>query len=107
MENLRKIREKRGITQVNLSIQTELAQETISGYEMGKSYPSAPKLVDLANILNTSTDYLLGRIEDDRPVNFSKNDLTNDEINLICSFRNLSNDNKLKVQGFIEALKKN
>lgn len=107
MENLRKIREKRNITQVKLSIDLELAQETISGYEMGRSYPSADNLIKLADYLNTSTDYLLGRTNTDKPINFSSSDLTDDEFDIIHKFRQLSKDNQLRVSGFIEALKDN
>ena len=107
MENLRTIREKRNITQVSLSVSLGVAQETISGYESGKSYPSADTLIKLANILHTSTDYLLGRVDSDRPINFSTSDLTDDEFDIIHKFRQLSKDNQLKVSGFIEALKDN
>lgn len=34
MENLKKVREKRHITQVKLSVDLGIAQETISGYEI-------------------------------------------------------------------------
>ena len=81
--------------------------KTISGYESGKSYPSADTLIKLANILYTSTDYLLGRVDSDRPINFSTSDLTDDECNLLYSYRNLSKENKLKLEGFVEALKNN
>lgn len=105
MENLRKIREKRDITQIKLSVDLGIAQETISGYEIGKSYPSADILIKLADTLNTSTDYLLGRIESDKPLNLTKSDLTDDECDLIQLYKNLSNDNKHKLLGFAEALK--
>lgn len=107
MENLRTIREKRNITQVSLSVSLGVAQETISGYESGKSYPSVDTLIKLANILHTSTDYLLGRVDSDRPINFSTSDLTDDECDLLYSYRNLSKENKLKLEGFVEALKNN
>lgn len=106
MENLKKIREKRNFTQVKLSVDLGIAQETISGYEIGKSYPSVDILIKLADILNTSTDYLLGRVNSDIPFNLTKRDLTDTEINLISSYRNLSNENQHKLLGFVEALKK-
>lgn len=105
MENLKKVREKRHITQVKLSVDLGIAQETISGYEIGKSYPSAENLIKLADILHTSTDYLLGRTKNDKPINVTQNDLTDDEFNLIYSFRKLSEENKHKLLGFVEALK--
>ena len=105
MENLKKVREKRHITQVKLSVDLGIAQETISGYEIGKSYPSAENLIKLADMLHTSTDYLLGRTKNDKPINVTQNDLTDDEFNLIYSFRKLSEENKHKLLGFVEALK--
>ena len=59
MENLRKIREKKKVTQVRLSIAAEVSQETISAYENGKAEPKMDKLVRIADFLNTTTDYLL------------------------------------------------
>ena len=40
MENLKRIREKKKVTQVRLSIACEVSQETISAYESGKAFPS-------------------------------------------------------------------
>jgi len=107
MVNLKAIREKRNMTQLNLGTRIEISQETVSGYEMGKLYPSADTLVKLADALNTSVDYLLGRITSDKPLNLSKSDLTDDEFNLIYSYRNLSSENRHKLLGYVEALKNN
>ena len=63
MNNIKKLRLKRKITQVDLATQIEVKQETISAYESGKAQPSCEALVKIADYLNTSTDYLLGRIE--------------------------------------------
>ena len=91
MENLRKIREKRNITQVKLSIDLELAQETISGYEMGRSYPSADNLIKLADYLNTSTDYLLG-ITNTR--NIDVTGLRDNEIELVSQLADMLRNKK-------------
>ncbi len=69
MNNIKKLREKRNVTQVRLSTAVDVAQETISAYESGKSMPSADTLVKIADFLNTSTDYLLGRIKEDVSLN--------------------------------------
>jgi transcriptional regulator with XRE-family HTH domain len=69
MNNIKRIREKRNVTQVRLSTAVDVAQETISAYESGKSMPSADTLIRIADFLNTSTDYLLGRINDDVSLN--------------------------------------
>ena len=67
MNNIKKIREKRNITQIRLSTGIDVSQETISAYESGRAMPSAETLVRIADFLNTSTDYLLGRIDKDIP----------------------------------------
>lgn len=48
------------MTQIRLSIELEVSQETVSSYESGKYYPSFPILVKMAAILNTSIDYMMG-----------------------------------------------
>ena len=40
MNNIKKLRLKRKITQVDLATQIEVKQETISAYESGKAQPS-------------------------------------------------------------------
>ena len=75
MLNLKKIREKRNITQIKLSTEVEVSQEAISAYESGRALPSVDTLIKLANYLNTSTDYLLGLTDNDlKPFDREKND---------------------------------
>lgn len=101
--NLKKAREMRGITQVRLSIELEIAQETISGYEIGRICPSVPVLLKIADYLNVSVDYLLGRIEDDTPAN---NNISSVESQLLFDFNNLSEANKKDLLWYLDALKK-
>lgn len=49
------------ITQSELSKATGISTGNISDWKKGKSFPSAEKLVLIANYLDCSTDYLLGR----------------------------------------------
>lgn len=105
MVNLKKAREKRGITQVRLSIELELAQETISGYEIGRISPSISVLIKIADFLNVSTDYLLGRIEEDIPfMKIKSNDMTDEESDLLFHFRNLNEENKKDLLWYMNAL---
>ena len=80
MERLRELREMRHVTQVRLSIAAEVSQETISAYESGKAMPSAETLIKIANFLNTSADYLLGRIQDDKPLIDIANELADKQL---------------------------
>lgn len=61
MENrIRQLRKEQHMTQIRLSIELEVSQETVSSYESGKYYPSFPVLVRLSRLLNASVDYLMG-----------------------------------------------
>lgn len=60
LNRIRQLREELGMTQVRLSIELEVAQETISAYENGKHYPSIPSLIKMMNIFNVGIDYILG-----------------------------------------------
>lgn len=60
MNRIRELREEKKITQIRLSIELEVSQETISAYEMEKYYPSVKSLIKLQNIFGVSIDYILG-----------------------------------------------
>ena len=60
-----------------------------------KNYPSADKLLKLAELLNVSTDYLLTG-------NSSSITLSDNESNIIEGYRNLSPEEKLKIEYYIE-----
>lgn len=57
---LRELRERKHLSQMDLAHRLQLSRSQISAYECNTSYPSAEKLVELAVLLNTSADYLLG-----------------------------------------------
>ncbi|MBP3766181.1 MAG: helix-turn-helix transcriptional regulator [Bacilli bacterium] len=100
------IRTKRNINQVNLATYCETSHESISAYENGKNFPSCEVLVKIADYLGTTTDYLLGRTNDDVSIyQLNKNEITDEEAELITYYKNLSVDNKLKLKGYIEAIK--
>jgi transcriptional regulator with XRE-family HTH domain len=73
-ERLRELREQQGLTQEQLGKLINLAQQTISHYEKGLIQPDLETLIRIAEILNTTTDYLLGT-SDSRHRPGSKNPL--------------------------------
>jgi len=102
MENLRIIREKKKVTQVSLSTDIGIAQETISAYESGKSLPSVDVLMKLADRFGTSTDYLLNRTKISIPIErFSNDNLNPEEAEMLYEFRKLKHEQKNRVLGFI------
>lgn len=63
-QRLRQARNAKGYTQKDLADLVNTKKTTISNYETGYSTPSNEMLKDLADVLNTTTDYLLGRVDD-------------------------------------------
>ena len=53
-------RQTRGLTQVQLAKATGMTQRAISYYEIEAEFPPAPALITLAQVLEVSTDELLG-----------------------------------------------
>ena len=59
MNNLKKIRIARGLTQYEIAEFINVSQVVYSKYETGKSEPSYDTLTKLANYFDVSVDYLL------------------------------------------------
>ncbi|MCH1942380.1 helix-turn-helix domain-containing protein [Holdemania massiliensis] len=58
-KRIREQRTKLGLTQENVATYANLANNTVSNIENGKTKVSLPTLVEIANCLQTSVDYLL------------------------------------------------
>ena len=107
MNNIKTIRQKRKITQVDLAKHINVKQETISAYESNKALPSADVLVKIADYLNTSVDYLLGRIEDDSPLSeFNIKKMNPKTYKMINNFIMLKDKEKDDVLWYSEAIRK-
>lgn len=92
MNRIKELRQKRNITQIRLSTEIEVSQETISAYENGKAEPRLDNLIKIADFLNTSTDYLLGRIDNDSPLIDLANQVVDKQLNeLINNYIKLNN----------------
>ena len=61
---LRTAREKRGLNQGDLAHRARLQASAISHFETGTRKPSFDNLRRLADALDVTTDYLLGRVTD-------------------------------------------
>ncbi|TPE68008.1 helix-turn-helix domain-containing protein [Halalkalibacterium halodurans] len=66
-KRIREMRERRGLTQDQLAEYLKVQPPNISNYERGKSTPPIKKLEQMATILNTSIDYLLGKTDNPQP----------------------------------------
>ena len=101
MNRIRELREEKKITQIRLSIELEVSQETISAYEMEKYYPSVKSLIKLQNIFGVSIDYILGLTEDRYPT-AQRSDLSQDEQSLLHAYRQLDASGKSQIRAYLE-----
>jgi HTH-type transcriptional regulator, competence development regulator len=62
-QRLKEIRKKKKLTQEQLAKIVKTKKTTISNYETGYSSPSHEMLSDIADVLDVTTDYLLGRTD--------------------------------------------
>ena len=101
MNRIRELREEKKITQIRLSIELEVYQETIRAYEMEKYYPSVKSLIKLQNIFGVSIDYILG-LSDTRYERIETNSLAQDETRLINLYRKLDSLGKERITSYLE-----
>lgn len=99
---IKELREEIHMTQVRLSIELEVAQETVSAYEKGKSYPSVATLLKLCKIFNTSCDYILG-LSDDR-IPQRNTELSLEERRLLTKRNLLDNRGKELLTAYLDGL---
>lgn len=73
-QRLRDLRKQAGYTQAELAEKVGMSQYTISNYEQEARQPPLELLVQLADVLGTSTDYLLGRVDGDHTAQVIRED---------------------------------
>ena len=59
-DRIKTLREQKGLTQSTLARKIGITRSSVNAWEMGISTPSTQYLIQLAEIFNVSTDYLLG-----------------------------------------------
>lgn len=102
MERLKQLRKEKGLSQQRLSIETGIAQVTVSEYESGRNYPSVKTLIKLAGFFGVSTDYLLG-LSDIRG-SLKGGASSDDEASLLDNYRSLPPSERALVRSYLQAL---
>ncbi|MDE6690519.1 MAG: helix-turn-helix domain-containing protein [Clostridia bacterium] len=67
-ENIRRLRDERGISQEELAKRINVSRPSISAYEKGISEPSVSTLILIAKVLNVSLDMLAGNARNSKKV---------------------------------------
>lgn len=105
-ENLRQLRISRDITQKQLAEKLNIDKRQISKLETQYNEPNLDLLIKLADFFGCSTDYLLGREQEDGliVIDNSSNTISDIEQHILDVFRNLTNRNKIKVVGYVDGI---
>ena len=101
---LKELREERDLTQNDVAKAINTTRTNIGRWEKGEHEPSANFVIQLADFLEISTDYLLGRedyfgnvsIQNNAPV------LSAEEQRLLDTFRKLNAKNRLHVSVYAD-----
>lgn len=108
MTNLKKIIKEKDYTVTKVAMEAGLSDSTIYNFIKGQRLPSLATLIELARILNTSTDYLLGLTDDPTKIDDIKK--INDDANIkfmIHNISSLSKEKKEKVDAYIKGILNN
>ena len=101
--NLKNIRKRHGLTQVQVAKMLGIAQVTYCNYELGNREPDFKTLKKMSNLFHVTIDELIGNENN----YFIKEQYTKEEIAIIENIKKLSKEDLLKVEAFtLKCLKK-
>lgn len=99
-KRLRELREKKQVSQDDVSKFLGVERTTYTSYESGRSRP-VRVLNKLAEYYNVSIDYLLGLADLPLPKEVNINTLSDTEKQLVFDFRSLNNIGKEKIISYL------
>lgn len=99
--NLKELRKKRGISQIEIAKAIDIPQTSYSRYEQGICDPSISTLIKLADFFNISIDTLVGRKTD--MINLNLLDSTRKE--LVLGVINSSDSLVNRLEAFYQGVK--
>lgn len=97
---IKELRKKNHMSQIRLSIELEVSQETISAYENGKYYPCFQSLLKMSEIFSVSIDYIMGLTDEKIPTSVLKPE----EEELIVLFRKLGSVERKMAIAYVNGL---
>ncbi|HHT7239762.1 TPA: helix-turn-helix domain-containing protein [Bacillus cereus] len=94
---IKKIRKERKWSQKELGEKVDVSESFISKVESGKKQPSREVTAKIAEVLNVTTDYLLGRSEDPEINEQENNIVTEEGKNILALIESLPEDERKKA----------
>lgn len=108
MNTIKKLRQEKGLTQVELAQFFSLDQTTVSKWELGKALPDTQMLVRLAKFFDVSIDFLLGistfYYPDKVKATYDNSSYSSNEQILIENYRKLPADLQHRATVYMEKL---
>lgn len=96
---LKELRKQQNLTQVQVSQYLNTTHQTYNNYENGKYEPSIDMLIKLADLYNTSIDFIVGR----NRVN-DVGYLNSTQIECVNMIKQLNETNLIKLMGYLSAM---
>lgn len=97
-KNLRKLRERYGYTQEDVSAKINLSKSTYGSYERGEKYPNIDTLILLAQIFNTTPTDLLGfKTPDNNNIKEIEDILIDDDLTLTIDGHAISKEDRKTI----------
>ena len=102
MENLKKLRTEKGISQQTLAHHLNISQQSVYKYENGIAEPDISTLKNLSDFFETSIDYLVGNTDiPSKYDNYVEEALNKEELEYIRFYRSLSPSKRRALNLFL------
>ncbi len=98
-ENLKKLRKQHGYTQQEIANMLNISRMKYNHYELKDSEPNIETLKKIADIFHITVDSLIGH---EVPYMLDKSSLSNEQIKLIDKIINLSREQCMMVDAYVE-----
>lgn len=102
MLRLKELRESKNLNQEGLALKLNVSQSTISAYEIGERTPDLEMLISIANLFDTSIDYIVG-LSDTKKI-ITENILPPTEIEYLLKYRKANHLNQEKIKSYMDGL---
>lgn len=106
---LKYLRTEKGLTQKVLSELLQVNHATVSAWEKSKNEPSLEMIVKLAEVFDTTTDYLLGVVNEwsykISPAPKEISETAGEQFELLCIYNELTPAHKTEIKAIIKTLK--
>lgn len=97
--NLKRLREKKGLSQQALAEILGISQQSVNKYENHETEPDIYMLMQMANLFETSVDYLIGNTDIEHKIeSVQRYELNIEEAGLVEKYRLLMPQERKSIQ---------